>query len=855
MTILTDKNVNWRKYQKQLIDRLAKYKSNNSIHLVAPPGSGKTYLGIEIVRQLDRKTLILVPSLVLKQQWLETIQTVFLKEKTDLTKLSDSIDKPKEMTVETYQTVYSRLRDQPEFFQKEKIAVLVLDEAHHLKKSWGELLLQLKAKSPGLVTVSLTATPPYDANLQEWQQYQLLNGPIDEEISIPQLVKEQVLAPHQDYLYLISAPKGIVERYERFIEQQAQVVETIVASDEIADYLLEQSFIQQPQVEEEFIYQSFEVYLSALIFLHMHGYQMTAEHWLLLGVTKSQGEKISFPVFEKQHMIDLLEYLYEQTPELLLFDYLEKQGWVAQRRLQLFPAFSENILNRAPVEKKEAIVRILLCEYEKLGKQLSGLVLTDFIKKEVLLGKNGDLAYGLVPIFDSLVPYFKEELALAAICGEFLIVPKALAQFFSQVASKSSEHPYFNAYMLIYPNEQKRAQALAILTQLVNEQTIQLLVGTSSLLGEGWDCPAINTIILANQSVSFVQTQQLRGRGLRIDGKGKSTNIWHLAVVLPDLEYEKQIDVNRIMKRMGYVCGLTFATQPVVESGVDRFNLLSVRSGKEIAIYNQEMLYWSGERKQLPALWALALEKGSHLTMPFIIRKDQKQLDASDKSLILKQKIKLAPARKTLYSWIGVSVLTLTAMFVTAVTPVVGTFILGIDGAAVLCLLNEEKIKAVASEYWRKKIWQKEIKQIRYFELSIIQTFIKMSVIDPGAINRVTIEASDQECLCYLAQASYQEENLFHAAMGEVLSEIQTPRYFIDMGSGKIVGVPEFFARNKQTAELYQQSVNHYFSVQSELVYSRTLKGRKRLVQEKISMTKAAGYSAQKEIIRKNIWT
>ncbi|ALS00815.1 hypothetical protein ATZ33_05360 [Enterococcus silesiacus] len=855
MTILTDKNVNWREYQKQLIDRLEKYKTNNSIHLVAPPGSGKNYLGIEIVRQLDHKTLILVPSLVLKQQWLKTIETVFLKEKTDLAELSDLIDRPKEITVETYQTIYSRLINEPNFLQKEKIAVLVLDEAHHLKKSWGELLLRLKAETPGLVTVSLTATPPYDANLQEWQQYQLLNGPIDEEISIPQLVKEQVLAPHQDYLYLISAPNEIVDRYEQFIQQQAQVVETIAASDEIVDYLLEQSFIQQPKAEEGFIYQSFDIYLSSLIFLQMHGYQMTDEHWQLLGITKSQGEKVSFPVFETQHMIDLLTYLYEKNPDMLLFDYLEKQGWVAQKRLQLFPAFSEKILNQAPIEKKEAIVRILLCEYEKLGNELSGLVLTDFIKKEVLFGKNGELDYGLIPIFDSLVPFFEEELALAAICGEFLIVPKALAPFFSQVSSKSSEHPYFNVYTVIYPNEQNRAQALAILTRLVNEQTIQLLVGTSSLLGEGWDCPAINTIILANQSVSFVQTQQLRGRGLRINGKGKSTNIWHLAVVIPDLEYEKQIDVRRIMKRMGYVCGVTFETQPVVESGVDRFNLLSIQSGKEIAVYNQEMLYWSGQRKQLPVFWKSALEKGSHLTMPLIIRKDQKQSDINVKTLILKPKVESDSAKRTRNYWIGASVLTLSGLLATAITPAVGTLILGIDGAAVLFFLNEKKLTAAASEYWRKKIWQKEIKQIRNFALSIIETFIKIGAIEPDAFDRVTIEATDQECLCYLAQAGYQEENLFHGAMKEALSDLQTPRYFIEMGAGKIVGVPEFFARNKQTAELYQLSINHYFAVRSELIYSRTLKGRKRLVQAKISMTKSAGRSAQKEIIRKSIWT
>lgn len=121
MTILTDENIEWHEYQKKLLARIPKYKENLSIHLVAPPGSGKTYLGIEIVRQLNRKTLILVPSLVLKQQWTDTIQTAFLKNKSDRIQISTSIESIKEITIETYQTVYSRLADDIGFLERKKL--------------------------------------------------------------------------------------------------------------------------------------------------------------------------------------------------------------------------------------------------------------------------------------------------------------------------------------------------------------------------------------------------------------------------------------------------------------------------------------------------------------------------------------------------------------------------------------------------------------------------------------------------------------------------------------------------------------------------------------------------------------
>jgi hypothetical protein len=50
-------------------------------------------------------------------------------------------------------------------------------------------------------TVSLTATPPYDVDYSEWERYEELCGPIDEVISIPELVSNGDLCPHQDFIH------------------------------------------------------------------------------------------------------------------------------------------------------------------------------------------------------------------------------------------------------------------------------------------------------------------------------------------------------------------------------------------------------------------------------------------------------------------------------------------------------------------------------------------------------------------------------------------------------------------------------------------------------------------------------
>jgi len=66
----------WRHYQELAFaafdtDRMAE---RGRTHLVAPPGSGKTVMGIEIVRRLGRPALVLVPNQAVQAQWVAAIR-------------------------------------------------------------------------------------------------------------------------------------------------------------------------------------------------------------------------------------------------------------------------------------------------------------------------------------------------------------------------------------------------------------------------------------------------------------------------------------------------------------------------------------------------------------------------------------------------------------------------------------------------------------------------------------------------------------------------------------------------------------------------------------------------------------
>ena len=68
----------WRSYQKRVLDHFLEYKRDGKVHIVAAPGSGKTTLGIELIRLLDQPAIILVPTITIREQWVERIEEAFL---------------------------------------------------------------------------------------------------------------------------------------------------------------------------------------------------------------------------------------------------------------------------------------------------------------------------------------------------------------------------------------------------------------------------------------------------------------------------------------------------------------------------------------------------------------------------------------------------------------------------------------------------------------------------------------------------------------------------------------------------------------------------------------------------------
>ena len=71
----------YRPYQQRVLDNLVAFLDNEKIHIVAAPGSGKTILGLELIKRLDNPALILAPSIAIREQWIERFVNGFLNNK------------------------------------------------------------------------------------------------------------------------------------------------------------------------------------------------------------------------------------------------------------------------------------------------------------------------------------------------------------------------------------------------------------------------------------------------------------------------------------------------------------------------------------------------------------------------------------------------------------------------------------------------------------------------------------------------------------------------------------------------------------------------------------------------------
>ena len=608
----------WRSYQERLLGALNAHLADGKLHLVAPPGAGKTSVGWEVVRRIGRPTLVLVPSLALREQWVRRLREDFLGGAGQPAWLSVDLAVPGFVTVDTYQAAhqwFSRKwtdEDEPHAWRAltdAGLGCLVVDEAHHLKRSWWDAIDDLCAVTAPTV-VALTATPPYDVSGWEWARYDALAGPIDEEIAVAELVARDELAVHQDLLHLsLPAP-----------EQRAALAERHAAVDALAEALyadadLQQSLLTWPAWEE----------------LDREGVPSLdwARGAFYSGVYLSATRNTLPEAAQRVLGVQVIPFDYGIAEGLLSFHFAETDLAEAYRpRLRQLKALRGTRVDLRQTESVRkllarggryvrSVVEIAKHESAARGKALRMVCLVDFVREEwATVPLTPDVPVGAYPVLRALVDALGEEGRVGMLTGGHVVLPTEVAERLGYVGTPLLDNgaPHGKTHhAIVRLRDQERATAVADVTAAFQRGDLRVLVGTRALLGEGWDSPATNVLVLATRVGSFVTSNQLRGRALRFR-EGKVANVWHLACVDP-ADASGGEELARLRRRFLAFVGIGHDGAPLLSRSARRLALPQNLDDEAVAAYNERSVSWSRDLGRARETWTAAVQTdAAHLT-------------------------------------------------------------------------------------------------------------------------------------------------------------------------------------------------------------------------------------------------
>jgi len=614
----------WRPYQQRVLDELQEHLDDNHLHIIAAPGSGKTVLGLEVMLRLNKPTLIFAPTLAIRDQWVDRFINMFCEsnhEKYNL--ISKDIKNPKLLTVSTYQglhSAYSGALEQEESEEEAEdadngydesdnneavtsssdelikklkqigIKTIIVDEAHHLRSEWWKCLIDIKEKLEYPTIVALTATPPYDVSPLEWERYKELCGPVDSEISVPELVKENNLCPHQDYVF-ISTPmqnekfeikefRSNVENFKLKVCSNKDFIETVASHPHLID----------PKDNIETILADPAFYSSMAIFLKYVKHNTPKKLLGILGISEKNLPDLDLESLE----ILLTGCLFTHAKEFIekedmfkeISKHIRRFGAIERRKVILRNPKQIAKLLVSSISKLNSVVQIVKTESGMLKNDLRMVVLTDYIRKADFPKSNDDILplkrIGVVPIFEQIRRANIQDIKLGILSGSLVVIPVSAKDMLLNIATnrgvdissiKLSVLQHDDNYYIVEIRGVDKHSLVALLTKLFNSGGITVLIGTASLLGEGWDAPSINSLVLASFVGSYMLSNQMRGRAIRTQegNPNKTSNIWHL-VCIEEGQKELSDDLEMLTRRFKAFVGVSFKEQ-IIENGIDRLDI------------------------------------------------------------------------------------------------------------------------------------------------------------------------------------------------------------------------------------------------------------------------------------------
>ena len=874
----------WRPYQRRVLDAIDEHLDDRRLHIVAAPGAGKTTLGIEVFRKLGKKALVLSPTRIIRDQWIERLNDfVDCPDPFALAWVSNDLAAPEAFTSVTYQSLHAKVKsatDEEELepgapnaaeleqfiahLEQNNIEVLILDEAHHLRAQWYKALDTVCQKMPDLVLVALTATPPYDVQGSEWRKYEQLCGPIDEEISIPELVKASTLAPHQDFVWAVDASSKEKLKIAEFDGQVRQLCASLADSEMFEEICLSHPWLDDAETMTQEIVKDPAQIIAILSFMQFKQLALPGQVMLLLDLAPEH-----IPELDRRWWQTLLETVLfskafaHEGEHKVWCDDLKKRLRAAellhQRELRIASSkMLERSLSLSPA-KIEGCAAIHRAELKARGQSLRQVVLTDYIRDEALSGEGaiGEVTFGAWPVFAKLIDVSKVAESIGLLTGRICVVHQSLLPCLLRL---DSDAKLSTSELAECPGYLKISGPLnlmtSVFTQLLCEGKLKTLIGTRALLGEGWDAPVVNSLILASAVGSFMLTNQMRGRAIRIDKTNpqKVGSIWHLVAIDRD-SWSGLVDHDNLQRRFGTFVGLA-ENKPVIETGYQRLSTLleaglAREESRRFAPFanNKQMLRRLKKVDKLAERWQSALNTDENSrVLPSVETSRLEALRSFHLTATFKKIL------KELAYGLG-SVVSFVLEYGEFDDP---TFILTLFGLAMTWFF----IKHLPQTIKATRIMLKHLPvdgSLQQIGLSLAQTLCETGKIttELNKLEVETCEAHDGTAYVSLTGGSFYESSLFADCMAEILAPIDNPRYLV-VREGQAFGasrkdyhaVPACIAAKKALAEVFSNAWNENVG-SAELIYTRNADGRETLLKARV---RAFSSTFAKDIKRQDRW-
>ena len=586
-----------RSYQEQVVNLFThKLKKNQrQFHVVAPPGSGKTIMGIAMLMSTKLKGVVFSPNAAIQMQWAQRFSDstdVFNPSALHELSFGTRPDDENPYLSLTYQSVTTKERGTDELHENaiktldrlknDNYKVFIFDECHHLTGFWGQVLGDYVESVEGAIVIGLTATPPADATGSKLRTYLDIVGNIDKTIPLPSIVKEGNLAPYQDLVYFTEPEESEVSL---LLEGQKEYRQLLTDLEEMELPRISLSMWVQKMLED----------------CRMKGKILPFDEWLrkypdqaIAYVRYLRFAKVTIPLtviwidemdgdFETEDLTLILnDYIRFHLKEIdngkkwidHISSTLESIGY--QRQGHSFQAVNTGSARNMTLSrtKLQGMKNILIKEEERALDDIRSLILVDYE-----YGRDGSDGINAVEVMKSLTTDERTDiLDPIMLTGRSVLVDDDLLNTFLERAEMfKKEHSLRFELTSEKEHEYERISGsgpdwntrnyVQFITRLLEEGVTKTIIGTRALLGEGWDSIKLNTLIDLTVVASFVSVNQIRGRTIRKDADNpfKCANNWDVVTIYPGLEYGLY-DFKRLERKHDHFYGVS--DDGVVEKGL-----------------------------------------------------------------------------------------------------------------------------------------------------------------------------------------------------------------------------------------------------------------------------------------------